>query len=228
MPHYLLKKIACQVTGRGGFITSVLMLAALLPANWRMTHRHNCQYPVCVLSTPIHTNILVPAQVNAFDWSTFLSLESIGVDANDDYQYLSFGWGDRAFYMQTPTLADLDLPLTLKTLFWPTPSVLYVQGFAERPHDPTLQCVELSADQYLNLMTFIKTTFETTYNRPNRIGHGHRPNAGFFAAKGNYSILRHCNTWVLEGLRLAGVQTPLLPTLPATISLHLNNNCDDG
>jgi uncharacterized protein (TIGR02117 family) len=188
----------------------------------------DCSVKVCLDNTGIHSNFILPEATNHFDWHQYLSIENIGKYRVSDYKYLSFGWGDKDFYMSTPSLSNLNLSiaLALKALFLPTPSVIYIKGYNFLPINVEIKCVNIGVIDYLKLTNFIINTFELNKNNEIlRIGDGHTDNAGFYAAKGSYSILRNCNSWVAEGLRKANINTPLWSGLPAPIMWHLQSSC---
>ncbi|MEO0518797.1 MAG: DUF2459 domain-containing protein [Cyanobacteria bacterium P01_A01_bin.116] len=41
--------------------------------------------------------MLVPTENNAHNWHPYLSVDKIGIDTAKNYEYLSFGWGDKDF-----------------------------------------------------------------------------------------------------------------------------------
>ncbi|MGL5804576.1 MAG: TIGR02117 family protein [Xenococcaceae cyanobacterium] len=204
-----------------------LFLGYYLPSKWKLISQQDCNYQIYIHDTGIHTNIIVPVKNNAFDWNEHLSIEDIGSDSNKFYNYLSFGWGDRDFMINVPTLADLDLVLTFKALFLPTPSVVYVQGYQQIPPRFIIKSVSVDRNNYLKLMKFIDKTFQTNINGNKiRIANGHSHNAGFYDAKGKYTIFWNCNDWTATGLEKAGVNTPLWSGLSSGIMRHLKSSCD--
>lgn len=208
------------------FSLALLCCAALIPAQWGYHSKHHCEIKVCVSNTGIHSNIIVPTENRVFDWHQYLSIDEIGIDNTKSYNYLSFGWGDRDFYMSTPSLANLKLSTTFKALFLPTPSVLYVKGYQIIPNYLEVKCIKINQTDYFQLINFIESTFQLDANgRQIRLGNGHTDNAGFYAAKGSYSILRNCNSWTAEGLRKADINTPLWSGLSSAIMLHLKSDC---
>jgi uncharacterized protein (TIGR02117 family) len=188
-----------------------------------------CEFPVCIDHDQMHTNIVVPSQNQIVDWSQFISFPDIGRDAVANYKYLTFGWGDRDFYIQTPTFADLNLITAFKALFLPTPSTLLVQGFAELPANRANKCVKVTQTEYLQLTHFIQKTFKlNSQGKPIRIANGSLLSSGFYEANGTYSILRTCNDWTAEGLRKANVDTPLWAGLSSAVVLHFRRTCECG
>ena len=64
------------------------------------THR------ILVLSNPIHTDIAIPVDAETLARFPFLAESGMPV-AHPNARWLVFGWGGRAFYIETPTWADL-------------------------------------------------------------------------------------------------------------------------
>jgi uncharacterized protein (TIGR02117 family) len=121
---------------------------------------------------------------------------------------------------------NLKISTILKALFLPTPSVMYVKGYQIIPSYLEVKCIKINQKDYWQLINFIQSTFQLDANgRQIRLGDGHTNNAGFYAAKGSYSILRNCNSWTSEGLRKADVNTPFWSGLSSAIMLHLKSNC---
>jgi hypothetical protein len=107
-----------------------------------------------------------------------------------------------------------------------TPSVLYVKGYQIIPNYLEVKCIKITQTDYLQLINFIESSFQLDANgRQIRLGNGHTDNAGFYAAKGSYSILKNCNSWTAEGLRKADINTPLWSGLSSAIMFHLKSNC---
>ena len=205
-----------------------LTIGILTPRQLGNYPKKTCNIQICVSNTGIHSNIILPLKNNIFDWQNYLSIDEIGTDTIHNYNYLSFGWGDRDFYLSTPTLADFKLSTTFRALFLPTPSVLYIKGYQALPTDLEVKCVRVTEFEYLQLINYIQATFQTDRKgNINRRANGHTDNAGFYSAIGDYSILRNCNSWTGEALRTANVNTPLWDGLSSAIMFHLRNNCDN-
>jgi uncharacterized protein (TIGR02117 family) len=206
---------------------TLLTITALIPRKWSNYSRHNCNFKVCISNTGLHTNIIVPTQNKVSNWHNYLSLDRVGIDTESDYKYLSFGWGDRAFYLSTPTLADLKFSTTFNALFLPTPSVMYVKGYQLLPNTVEVKCIQVNQDDYLQLVKYIEASFQLDgKGKKMRIANGHTSNAGFYAAVGDYSILNNCNTWTAKGLRKANVNTPLWDGFSSAIMWQLRSGCE--
>ncbi|MGL5065481.1 MAG: TIGR02117 family protein [Microcoleus sp.] len=196
------------------------------PRKWGNFAPTDCRIPIYVRNQGIHTEIIVPVKNEYFNWNQFLPLTEIGRDANSDYKYLGFGWGDRAFMLATPTSATIDPIITFKALFLPTPSTMQVQGYGALPFDRATKCVKISSANYLRIVNFIKNSFQLdAAGNTIKISYGYHNHDSFYEAKGSYSILRSCNDWTAEALREADVNTPVWSTLSSAIMLHLNSGC---
>lgn len=222
-----LSKYNRQLFGGILLIISLFLIGAFIPRKWGNYSKQACDYQICVANTGIHSNILIPTQNNAYNWHNYLSIDKIGIDAATDYKYLSFGWGDKDFYMSVTTLSDIKFSTTFKAAFLPTHSVMYVKGYRALPKNIEVNCIKVDKANYLRLIEFIEASFQLNKNaRITRIGNGHTSNAGFYAAKGNYSILRTCNTWTGDALRKADINTPVWDALSFAIMFHLKSGCE--
>ncbi|AFY54706.1 Protein of unknown function (DUF2459) [Rivularia sp. PCC 7116] len=216
-----------QIFGGILIIISLFLIGAFIPRKWGNYSKQACDYQICVANTGIHSNILIPTKNNAYNWHNYLSIDKIGVDAVNDYKYLSFGWGDKDFYMTISSISDFNFHTIFKAVFLPTSSVMYVKGYQSLPQNIEVKCIYTDKANYLQLTKFIEASFKLDRNdRKIRIGDGYTSAAGFYAAKDKYSILRTCNTWTGDGLRKAEINTPLWDSLSFAIMFHLRSGCE--
>jgi len=127
-------------------------------------------------------------------------------------QYLSFGWGERKYYMaRAPTFDD-----AMGALF-PGPAVLLVTPLYRPPRESRASAqvfeVALSTARLDRLSNYIWAAFEKSPDgTPRRLAPGPDPGSVFYSATGTYSATYTCNTWTAEGLRVGG-----LPVSPAGV-----------
>ena len=208
-------------------ITALLAIGYLTPRKWGNYSQTDCAIPIYIVNQGIHTAIVVPVKNELFNWHQYLRLSEIGREANSEYKYLSFGWGDRAFMLETSTSATINPVTAFNALFIPTPSTVQVQGYLIFPQNKETKCVKISGENYLRMVNFIKNSFQLdAAGNKIKISYGYHNNDSFYEAKGSYSILRTCNDWTAEALQQAGVNTPLWSTLSSSIMLHLNSGCE--
>ncbi len=176
----------------------------------------------------MHVNLMLPVQNQAFNWGQFLPLDQIGRDAQQGYRYLKFGWGDRDFYRNTPSWSEVKISSVLRSLFMPgNPTALYVEGYAELPNEQNveLKCVGVSQKDYLQLVDFIKASFQRdSHGQPIRIQDSSIATSGFYEATGHYSILRTCNTWAADGLDAAHIKTPIWSGLASAVMRQVSGD----
>jgi uncharacterized protein (TIGR02117 family) len=208
-------------------LSALLTIGYLTPRKWGNYSQADCTISLYISDQGIHTEIIVPVKNEYFDWNQYLPLTEIRRDATSDYKYLSFGWGDRAFMLETSTSAIINPVTTFKALFLATPSTVHVQSYRVFPQRIETQCVKISSENYLKMVNFIKNSFQLdAAGKKMKISYGYGNTDSFYEAKGSYSILRTCNDWTAEALQKADVNTPLWSTLSSAIMFHLNSGCE--
>lgn len=177
---------------------------------------------IVIVSNPVHADIVVPMTNDTMDWRTFIDLSDFPEGATNA-SHLAFGWGDKGFFLDTPTWDDLTVSTATNALLWKSPCCLHVQlmQFETPPEDS--QTVTISEQQYQTLVDCLKQSFsagpetrptpieDTSYHQWDR----------FYDAHGNYHALNTCNSWVGRCLKETGVRVPLNPTLPGTPTVYL-------
>lgn len=123
-------------------------------------------------------------------------------------KYLSFGWGDENFYLNTPTWSDLTAKSAINALFIDSSALIHVT------HYQTTQAnwiaIPVSNTEFEKLNQYIQMTFKTTNNQKIRlIGKGYSVLDDFYKAKGSYSLIKTCNTWVNSGFKYSGLRASL-------------------
>jgi uncharacterized protein (TIGR02117 family) len=222
------KRLA-RVSAIGGLgVTTLLAIAALTPRQWATSPPPvGCDLPIYISGDGMHTNIWIPVRSPVFDWNQHLG--RVGKQPLNTHRYLQFGWGDRRFYMETPSWSEVRPTQALRALFAPAnASALLVKGHSALPASPpeTLRCINLSPEDYLALMTFLQASFERdSQGNLQRLGSGQDGDSSFYAATGHYSILRTCNSWTADGLRAAHVNTPVWGGLAPAVMHHLSDSC---
>lgn len=127
------------------------------------------------------------------------------------FESVEVGWGDDGFYR----CDEITTAITIKALFWPTPSVLHVVGFNGPPERefPASQVirVELSPEGFARLCAQIDHEFtQTQQGKPIPLGPGLYGESEFYRANQSYYFPKTCNWWTARTLRAAGCPiTPL-------------------
>lgn len=182
------------------------------------------QYRILVISNPIHSDIAIPLDAGVL--ARFASLVSAGLPASEPgVRYLVFGWGSRAFYIETPTWSELKAGPLFSALTLDE-SVMHVSvaGAIDEAAGP-IRGFDLTDAQFGRLLAFIEASFRGGAGGPVSI-----PDAAygahdvFFEANGRFTALLGCNTWTAAALREAGLRTgwwnPTPQTLGVSLDLH--------
>ena len=219
------RRISLLILGTAAALT----IGYITPRQWSRVSGESCSITIYVSGSNLHTNLIVPVKTNEVDWKSHLNLAEIEPQGRNDYNFLSFGWGERDFYLTTPTLQDLRLSTTLRALLLPTESVLYVRGHHTLPKSSSqyqVKPVKVSRQAYWQLTEFLLSSFARDWQgEPIRIRESNRYNGSFYIAKGYYSVLRTCNDWTATGLRVAKVNTPVWSGLAPAVFKHLRAGC---
>jgi uncharacterized protein (TIGR02117 family) len=122
-------------------------------------------------------------------------------------RFLAVGWGDKGFYLDTPTWADLSPKVAVRAMFLPSPTAMHVTE--HRAVNPTWSRIDLTDEQLNQLWDYIDNTFRRDADGgvTELVGKGYTDHDRFYEAIGNYSCFKTCNTWVNTGLRRVGVKT---------------------
>ncbi|QIG88147.1 TIGR02117 family protein [Chryseobacterium sp. POL2] len=212
-----MKKILIKVLKMIGLIIGAvflyLILAFLLPMI--PVQAEETKNPkvveVYILTNGVHTDIVVPTKTSHIDWSTKI-LYANTKGKQTDFKYTSFGWGDKGFYLDTPTWADLKFSTAFNAAFWLSDSAMHVTFYNTMKEGNDCKRMMLTEKQYKNLIAFIDKKFVKDTNGkyvliPTDAVYG--KDDAFYDANGSYSFLYTCNTWANNALKAAGQKAAL-------------------
>jgi uncharacterized protein (TIGR02117 family) len=166
---------------------------------------------IYVCSNGVHTDVAFPANSQYIDWrkefipSTFKAVDST-------FQYIQVGWGNKRFYLNTPTWSDLTVSTALRALFLRDSSVMHVTYNRFPPKVSPQYChkIVISAEQYKQLIAYVQRYLNTPSGRAILIpAKGYDVDDNFYQANGHYSFVKTCNVWTCGALKAAGVEQGL-------------------
>jgi uncharacterized protein (TIGR02117 family) len=167
--------------------------------------------PVFIESNGVHTDFVVPVRTATIDWSQHFPTSFVE-EAGGTFECLSFGWGDRGFYLETPGWEDLRFGVAFKAVFFLGTTAMHVTWYRWPPlaRDDCRE-LHLAPEQYRKLADYILASFaKGADGRVVPIDHpGYTPHDRFFVANGTYSLIHTCNGWTGAGLDAIGVRTGL-------------------
>jgi uncharacterized protein (TIGR02117 family) len=157
-----------------------------------------------ILTNGVHTDIVVPVLNNQMDWRTQIKYAGV---ANDSYKYLAMGWGDKGFYLDTPTWAELKASTAFNAAFGFNTTAIHTTFYKNMTVGESCKKMMISTSQYLRLITYIKGSFKTNNNGnfmlvDTDVTYG--TTDAFYEAKGTYHLFQTCNTWANNALYACG------------------------
>lgn len=155
-------------------------------------------------SNGVHTDIVVPAKTEIHDWTQQIVPEHI--KAGQTAEYLAFGWGDRDFYLNTPTWAELKFSTAFNAAFYLGTAIVHTEYEHNLVESAQCKKIMISGEDYRKLADYISGSFKTDENG-NVLwiaGSGYGKDDTFYEAKGKYSLFKTCNTWTNSSLKAAG------------------------
>lgn len=146
----------------------------------------------------IHLDIVIP---NQYVPKTLLSQMTV----NQNEKYLSFGWGDENFYINTPTWNDLTYSNAFNALFLNSTSLMHVTRY-ENKQSHWVE-VQVGSQQLEKLNNFIFKSFALDDNQsaillPNQ---GYHESDNFYKSNASYSCINTCNSWVNSAFKESGL-----------------------
>ncbi|NIF06869.1 TIGR02117 family protein [Chryseobacterium sp. Tr-659] len=169
------------------------------------------EIPIYIYTNGVHTDIVMPVKNDVQDWSTKIPFADTK-SKRTDYQYIGIGWGDKGFYLDTPTWADLKFSTAVKAAFWLSDSAMHCTYYNTMKEGDDCKMIMISRGQYEQLVKFVEDKFDRDQNGkfiliPTNAVYG--DNDAFYDAKGTYSFLYTCNTWSNNALKAAGQKAAL-------------------
>jgi uncharacterized protein (TIGR02117 family) len=187
-------------------------VGSLLPsnANWSPPPTGVTLY---IESNGIHTGIIMPKVAAGVDWRSTFPARDLRDPRYAAYDHVSVGWGERDFYLQTPTWADLRPGVILAAAIGSNRTLVHVDHLpAPKPGGDVRQVVVRPAE-YRRLAAFIQASLVPDGTRQP----GYFGNDAFYQARGRYDAFHTCNDWIGDALRFAGVRVGRWTPFPGSV-----------
>ncbi|TPN84744.1 DUF2459 domain-containing protein [Aquimarina algicola] len=179
----------------------IAMISMLITVN--KTPQSDTDTQVVYLSTNgVHLSIIMPIKN-----ITPALTKDLQFDNHD--RYLSFGWGDADFYLNTPEWKDLTFRNAFSALFLKSKTLIQVKRYRQKRSKWIKIFVtpeELEALQLYITNTFAQNNNSTKIILPNS---GYTVRDDFYHAKGSYTFYKTCNTWVNSAFKQSGLKACL-------------------
>ena len=192
------------------------MVGGAIPSNagWRAPETGVRIY---VESNGIHTGLVVPMVTEGVDWHDLLRPEDVRDPRYAAYSHVSIGWGERTFYLETPTWGDVRLKTVAAAAIGSDRTVMHVDHVPEPRVDEDVRAITLRPEEYRRLADFIHMSFKKEGGHRPVHQYGYYAYDSFYDAHGHYSAVTTCNAWTGDALRHAGVRVGAWTPFPVTV-----------
>lgn len=212
-----MRKLFRQLLILVGFLLGVVflyvilaLLLPLIPINAKKTTDPKV-VELYILTNGVHTDLVLPVRTSQIDWSQKLPFKNTR-GQKTDFRYIAFGWGDKGFYLDTPTWSQLKFSTAFKAAFWLSDSAMHCTYYKQMKEGNDCKKMMLTEQQYQDLIQFIDSRFDK-----DAAGHYilvptiavYGDDDAFYDAKGSYNFTYTCNTWANDGLKVAGQKAAL-------------------
>ena len=206
-----------------GFVMYVLIvvLIAYIPVNTDFKTCVTDSVEVYLRSNGVHTDIVLPIKNDLKDWTVQLDSKKTKA-GKTNFKYVSIGWGDKGFYLDTPTWGDLTFKTAFNALFYLSSSAMHVTFFDHLTEDERCKKIIISKTDYTKIIAFVESSFKLdaskTYMHIPNVSYGR--NDVFYEAKGRYNLFYTCNTWTNNCLKAANMKACLWTVLDKGFFYH--------
>jgi uncharacterized protein (TIGR02117 family) len=190
-----------------GFIGAAWGLGHLA-VNRGFEHAGEDGIEILVSNNGVHVDLVIPLDDPHYPWLDKIRPEHFGA-YESNLRYGIIGWGNREFYMQTPTWDDLKLSTVLVAFAGLGRTVVHVSltDNIDWPKEQSRK-IRITPEQFRRLNEFLLGTFKQQANGqlvPIEGAH-YRSTDAFYEANGNYHLFRTCNVWAGSALARTGVR----------------------
>jgi uncharacterized protein (TIGR02117 family) len=199
------------------------LILGLVPANVSF-HQPAEGVTIFIRGNGVHTWIVMPKVSEEMDWRPYARPEHLRDPRWGNADHVAIGYGNREFYLNTPTWGDLSVRTAALALFGSGPTLLHVEHVDRPTPDQWQRPIRITRAQYRRLAGYIQARFHLdSGGRPiPLIGRGFGPSDMFYEANGGYSFILTCNEWTGRALRTAGVRTGVWTPFEQSIMWRLD------
>lgn len=209
-----LRLVALVLAGLFGLVAAYAaagVVGGLIPANagWHPPARG---VTIWVEDNGVHTGLVLPKVAAGVDWRGLARAGDLRDPRNGGYDHIAVGWGERDFFLSTPRWADVRPAAVLRAAVGADATLLHVEHVPRPRVGPDVRRIVLRPEEYRRLTAFIRASW-----KGGRRWRGYGGHDVFYAARGRYSAVRTCNSWIGAALRAAGVRVGRWTPFPQTV-----------
>jgi uncharacterized protein (TIGR02117 family) len=204
------------------YVISVFVFT-YIPCNTDFEASSNRNTEILIVSNGVHTDILLPTDTTQFLDSCLLTYQN---NNKNTPQYIAYGWGDKGFYLDTPTWADLKFSTAFKATTGLSKTAMHITLYYSKPKVDTQNVfkIMINAHQLEKLREYVATDFDVENKKLKYINccwYYNDKRDAFYDAKGTYSLFKTCNVWTNNALKGAGIKTAIWAPFSNCVTHHL-------
>lgn len=161
----------------------------------------------------IHTEIAMPILTPEQDWRGIFPASDI-IASSRDYTHVAISWGEREFFLETPTWYDVN-PITVVRAMTGGEGVLHVAHYVRPAPSDDYRVMHLRPVEYRALAASIKGQVAPSETR--EVLPGYEAHDVFYTASGTYHLGNTCNQWTSDQLASAGVEIGVWSPFPGGV-----------
>jgi uncharacterized protein (TIGR02117 family) len=214
---------AAIVIGLAGLLLLYILAAlclARIPVNQDVEKKE--EVTIYILTNGVHTDLVLPIRNQVKDWTTTIKAEhTTGKDSTANF--IAFGWGDKGFYLETPTWSDLTWSTAFSAAFGLSNSAIHTSFYKTITEDERCKRIQISYQDYQKLVEYVAESFKKSEQGqviPIITKANYGDNDAFYEALGSYSLFHTCNTWANNGLKVCGQKASLWTPFDKGIFYH--------
>lgn len=188
------------------------VVGGLIPSNaaWSPPVRGVTIY---IESNGIHTGIVMPKRAAGVDWRGVFPARDLADPRYGRFDHVSVGWGQRDFYIGTPTWWDLKPSVVLAAALGSNRTLVHVDHVPQPAPDGEIRRLVVRPAEYRRLAAYVRASLMPGGERHR----GYFRYDVFYAAHGRYSAVHTCNAWVGDALRFAGIRIGAWTPFPGAV-----------
>jgi uncharacterized protein (TIGR02117 family) len=173
---------------------------------------------IFIKTNGVHTDIVVPVKTEIMDWSKVVKYEHT-LSRDTTPQYLAFGWGDKGFYLETPTWDDLKISTAFNAAFGWGSAAMHTTFYHGMTESASCKKITISKRAYQQLVRYLQSGFlrtragaflhidaQSSYAREaldegRALVYRYGRHDAFYEGVGSYSMYHTCNTWANNALK---------------------------
>ncbi len=149
----------------------------------------------------VHTGIVMPKLAAGVDWRSDFPAADLPDPRYAANDHVAVGWGERNFFLGTPTWSDVRPATVLHAAFGSDETLLHVEHIPRPQVNRDVRAVVLRPDEYRRLAAAIRAS-----RSPGVAIRGYAGYDAFYPSAGRYDAIRTCNAWTGDRLADAGIR----------------------